>query len=654
MKKITLLVALLGSTYFSNAQVGIGTAKPDLSSQLDISAPDKGILIPRVRLTDINVFAPISNTPVESLLVYNIGTTAGANGVKPGFYYWVPVNGAVAAHWERIVNQTQLDEAISNITDLQGDVSKILSLLKVAFPSNNLVDPANTGDTHGGGMVFTPGATPVIEYVYFDGTNYVKKDITADIINLIKGAESKTTFLEFPANSGKYYYISEATIQANNGVVPTTPFSTGTTLFAGVVLLDIPAEVAQNFSTFLTEITNITNPSSPTNYTVQQVIQNLIEQYSDANITGTMVYTPGNDLTEASFTYLLSNGTQSPAVTFSSIVKANETKTDIATTNVANVINYVYTAEPALNGTPRIFTMNLTQDLITLIDNNTDVKNSIINLTKGNGGVYYNGTAGNLTVGTTIIPAGTFYTIDSSGNGVIIDLSDIVVKEVVNNFNEIVNSPVTVNNVQYDTVEEYIQYIALTNGANVGYTTTLIAGNVATGQLPIPANSFYYVNNNGIKVLIPLNNIVYQGISQFTDTQITNVKNILGDKFTTNNTSVFTGNTITINNVIHYIYKGIFTTDITAGTAETTGITLDKDAVQILSANLNYVVEVAGVTTNGLTASVNDITGTGKAWNMNVGVGNTYHVLSNDLIEDAQVTIEFASTVVPTGLVVTP
>lgn len=102
MKKITLMVALLGSFYFSNAQVGIGTPEPKNSSMLDVHATNKGILIPRVELTSTTVFAPITGTEVESLLVYN---TATAGDVTPGFYYWFNNK------WERIVNQTQLDEA---------------------------------------------------------------------------------------------------------------------------------------------------------------------------------------------------------------------------------------------------------------------------------------------------------------------------------------------------------------------------------------------------------------------------------------------------------------------------------------------------------------------------------------------------------------
>ena len=71
MKKITIMAALLGSVYFANAQVGIGTSAPSTSAQLDIVAENKGILIPRVELTDVNTFAPITGTQEESLLVYN-------------------------------------------------------------------------------------------------------------------------------------------------------------------------------------------------------------------------------------------------------------------------------------------------------------------------------------------------------------------------------------------------------------------------------------------------------------------------------------------------------------------------------------------------------------------------------------------------------
>src|SRR5690606_14514592 len=113
MKKMTFLAALLGVTHFSNAQVGIGTATPADAGQLEISAINKGVLIPRVELRNTTTFGPVTGSEIESLLVYNTQTAAD---VTPGFYYWVSAQTtpAVPAHWERIVNQTQLNEAIGD------------------------------------------------------------------------------------------------------------------------------------------------------------------------------------------------------------------------------------------------------------------------------------------------------------------------------------------------------------------------------------------------------------------------------------------------------------------------------------------------------------------------------------------------------------
>src|SRR5690606_19963316 len=129
------------------------------------------------------------------------------------------------------------------------------------------------------------------------------------------------------------------------------------------------------------------------------------------------------------------------------------------------------------------------------------------------------------------------------------------------------------------------------------------------------------------------------------------IKNILGDKFTSNNTSVYTGNTITINNTVHYIYKGVFTTVVEEGTAETNGITLDISAERILSANLYYSLQLSPTeVTNGLTASLTDIKGSGTTWSMNVGVGDMYNVLSKNSNINAEVIVEFASTITPANI----
>lgn len=68
----------------NDAKVGIGTSTPHVSSVLDISATNKGILIPRVALTSTTDQGTITQLAV-SLLVYNTNT---ASDVTPGFYYW--------------------------------------------------------------------------------------------------------------------------------------------------------------------------------------------------------------------------------------------------------------------------------------------------------------------------------------------------------------------------------------------------------------------------------------------------------------------------------------------------------------------------------------------------------------------------------------
>jgi hypothetical protein len=70
---------------FVFGQVSINTTGnvPDGSAMLDVSATNKGILVPRVALTGTTDATTIF-TPATSLLVYN---TATVSDVVPGYYY---------------------------------------------------------------------------------------------------------------------------------------------------------------------------------------------------------------------------------------------------------------------------------------------------------------------------------------------------------------------------------------------------------------------------------------------------------------------------------------------------------------------------------------------------------------------------------------
>jgi len=81
---VSLLLFLFAVT-MCYAQIGIGTISPDKSSELDIVASNKGILIPRISLTSSTDATTISTGNVISLLVYNTATVAD---IIPGYYYW--------------------------------------------------------------------------------------------------------------------------------------------------------------------------------------------------------------------------------------------------------------------------------------------------------------------------------------------------------------------------------------------------------------------------------------------------------------------------------------------------------------------------------------------------------------------------------------
>jgi len=81
------LLALLPAA--AQAQVGIGTTTPNTKSALEISASDKGLLIPRLTATQRTAIA----SPPQGLMVYQTDGTA-SGGPQTGFWYYA---GAPAA-----------------------------------------------------------------------------------------------------------------------------------------------------------------------------------------------------------------------------------------------------------------------------------------------------------------------------------------------------------------------------------------------------------------------------------------------------------------------------------------------------------------------------------------------------------------------------
>src|SRR5690554_4785702 len=123
MKKLILSASFafaLLTTTNTFAQQGFGTNQPDKSAAVDIVSSKRGLLIPRINITNLNNAAPVSN-PATSLFVYNTNTTSGE-----GFYYWD------GSKWVRFTS-----------TNNERDV------IVQAAPNGNIDIPAASYDTNG-------------------------------------------------------------------------------------------------------------------------------------------------------------------------------------------------------------------------------------------------------------------------------------------------------------------------------------------------------------------------------------------------------------------------------------------------------------------------------------------------------------------------
>ncbi|MDM1398632.1 hypothetical protein HX049_15910 [Myroides odoratimimus] len=93
MKKLVLILFLFGVSLAGYSQVGIGVQRPASASMLEVHSPDgnKGVLLPKVALTDKGLFAPIIGDHDDprniGLLVFN-QTEDSEKGLVLGYYYW--------------------------------------------------------------------------------------------------------------------------------------------------------------------------------------------------------------------------------------------------------------------------------------------------------------------------------------------------------------------------------------------------------------------------------------------------------------------------------------------------------------------------------------------------------------------------------------
>nr|WP_297306620.1 hypothetical protein [uncultured Flavobacterium sp.] len=315
--------------------------------------------------------------------------------------------------------------------------------------------------------VGTPGAqdyvAPKFEYVTWDPTlnngdgGYKKSDITTVITDLINASETKTKIVTI---NNVQYYLSESFNKSTELAAATTDeekflvlFPTSGTPAIGVYKIDVVGGVVNNIEEiFTTETTIVINEgelNQQTFETVQEYIEYIISESNQP--VGSMTFTQGtgtstaDKLASSSFTYILADGTVSPPITFSDLVKANETNTTLEKNNSTGSTDIIYTYknENAIKNNVAGTDINITADILSSITNNTDVRNAIQNILNAGGSVYYTETeiaaADN---NGTLVPAKTLYIIKNvNGNDVKtpIDISGTVITAITNNSETVKN-----------------------------------------------------------------------------------------------------------------------------------------------------------------------------------------------------------------------
>ncbi|MBP4136909.1 hypothetical protein [Flavobacterium geliluteum] len=166
MKNKLLFLILFSGSFAAYSQVGIGTSMPNTSSQLEVVSNDKGVLIPRIKLTGSTDVTTILNGNINSLLVFN---TEIISDITPGYYYWYNNK------WNRIVVSSEI----------------------ASIPNTVIYNPSTQ------------------EFTYVDGSGTTQ---IVDIRTIIKANETLTTQAQ-NTSTGAITYTNEAGTAVTSQVV---------------------------------------------------------------------------------------------------------------------------------------------------------------------------------------------------------------------------------------------------------------------------------------------------------------------------------------------------------------------------------------------------------------------------------------------------
>jgi hypothetical protein len=117
-----------GSIQYSGGNVGIGTALPAVSAALDISATDKGMLVPRLSLVQRDAIV----TPATGLLIYQTDNT-------PGFYFYNGTQWASVSAGGAVVSSVSATAPLAS----SGGAAPTISMPAATSSANGYLTSAN-------------------------------------------------------------------------------------------------------------------------------------------------------------------------------------------------------------------------------------------------------------------------------------------------------------------------------------------------------------------------------------------------------------------------------------------------------------------------------------------------------------------------------
>lgn len=127
-----VLLSLFALTsLYSQVAINDNGAEADESAILDISSENKGLLLPRMQITDVDSDISPVNFPAQGLLIYNTGSPE----VPEGYYVWS------GDEWEQLINSN---------SDLSIDQTAVVYESAELYESNDISSPTTITMTNTG------------------------------------------------------------------------------------------------------------------------------------------------------------------------------------------------------------------------------------------------------------------------------------------------------------------------------------------------------------------------------------------------------------------------------------------------------------------------------------------------------------------------